>query len=123
MATRVVRAAGVGTEAEKRRSGAPRGRARLRHWRVEHPRKVFRRVLSPASQPGEGSHATGAAFRTSALAALRSLAGAELIRSPDEIRGGLARGTAASRFMRATRDVRNARPDESGGRSVGYLTL
>ena len=56
---------GLDHPARRRRGGAPRGRARLRYWRVEHPRKVFRRDREPA---------TGAAFRTSALAALHSLA-------------------------------------------------
>jgi hypothetical protein len=71
---------GVDQPACKRRGGAPRGRARLRHWRVEHPRKVFRCSLvsssrTPTRSAGEetGEH-QGAAFRTSALAALHSLA-------------------------------------------------
>jgi hypothetical protein len=65
----------------KCRGGAPRGRARLRHWRAEHPRKgvpVLPRFPPRAfrpSRPGrKRGSTTGAAFRTSALAALHSLA-------------------------------------------------
>src|SRR5215204_2748521 len=58
-----------------RRGGAPRGRAPLRHWGAGTPSQGVPACPFPPRKREGDKHATGAAFRTSALAALHSLTG------------------------------------------------
>jgi len=73
------------------RGGAPRGRARLRHWRAGTPSQGVPAWPLSASQTGRDFHASGAAIRTSALAALRSLTGARGNEREARIRGRTAK--------------------------------